>query len=65
MHNPYARTKVHARNKGIGPCGPALCSATSPHGLNFGDGPYAFPVTCKNCLKMIDEENARLRAGVE
>lgn len=60
--------KVHAR--GIpNPYGIALCGASSPHGLMFAvgtfddDGP-PLPVNCKNCLKLIAEDDARLRAGI-
>lgn len=40
----------------------SLCGNTSPYGLTFGD--TGFHVDCKNCLALIADENARLRAGV-
>lgn len=45
----------------------ALCGSYSQHGLTFGDAStenYA-KINCKNCLKLIEEENARLGAGVK
>lgn len=61
--------KVHAR--GDVHIARALCGANSEYGLKFGDkdtygdGGPDLPIDCKNCLKLIDEENARLRAGVK
>lgn len=56
--------KVHARADGIdSPCGPALCGANSHFGLRFISR-YEIAINCKNCLKLIEEENAKLRTGI-